>query len=139
MTLKIFTDGGSRGNPGESAIGVVVRRVDDTPLFELGKCIGVGTNNRAEYLAVIEALTWLQEHARDHQVEQVSFFLDSLLVVEQINGRFKIKHPDLIPLKQHIDELRTSLPFSLSFSHVPRAQNARADALVNQALDTARS
>ncbi|PWU23450.1 hypothetical protein C5B42_02750 [Candidatus Cerribacteria bacterium 'Amazon FNV 2010 28 9'] len=132
MHVTVHTDGGSRGNPGKSAIGVVIEH-EGTSLLSLGQYIGVGTNNRAEYIAVIEALQWLVEHVAT--LSGASFFLDSQLVVSQLNGVYQVKHPDMIALKKNVDQLRSSLPFRITFSYVPRAQNAAADALVNKALD----
>ena len=132
-SYRIHTDGGSRGNPGPSAIGVVVYKDDSpTPVYEQGATIGIGTNNRAEYTAVIEALKWVTAHP---DVTAVHFFLDSLLVVQQLKGVYKVKHPDIIPLHAQVQSLRSSLPFSITFTHVERAKNAMADALVNRALD----
>jgi ribonuclease HI len=135
MQVVVHTDGGSRGNPGKSAIGVVIES-DGTPLLQKGLYIGIGTNNRAEYLAVVEALNWLSSHPQD--ITKASFFLDSQLVVSQLQGVYAVKHPDMIELKRKVDSLRGSLPFPVEFSYVPRAQNAQADALVNQALDAQR-
>ncbi len=134
MELTVHTDGGSRGNPGPSAVGVVIKS-DTTSLTNLGIYLGVGTNNNAEYTAVITALKWIADNAKD--VMKASFFLDSQLVVSQLNGIFAVKHPDMKRLKSEVDALRRSLPFPITFSYVPRAQNSEADALVNQALDTA--
>lgn len=133
MKLSIFTDGGSRGNPGAAAIGVVVKN-GDTTVYEIGKTIGTASNNVAEYSAVIEAFSYLT--SLSSQPSQVEFFLDSLLVVQQLNGNYKIKHPDMIMLFNKIASIRSTLPYPIHFSHVPRAQNARADQLVNQALDS---
>lgn len=132
MELTVHTDGGSRGNPGPSAVGVVIES-GTTPLAALGIYIGVGTNNTAEYQAVITALSWIQEHGKD--VTKISFFLDSQLVVSQLTGVYAVKHPDMKKLKTQVDHLLVSLPCPVSFSYVPRAQNKQADFLVNQALD----
>src|SRR5258708_1418958 len=136
MELTIHTDGGSRGNPGPSAVGVVIVS-GTTSLANLGIYLGVGTNNNAEYTAVITALKWIHDHAKD--ANKASFFLDSQLVVSQLNGIFAVKHPDMKRLKSEVDVLRRALPFPTTFSYVPRAQNSAADALVNQALDASRT
>ena len=136
MELVVHTDGGSRGNPGPSAVGVVIQS-GKTSLVELGLYIGVGTNNTAEYQAVITALTWIRDHQEN--ITQVSFFLDSQLVVSQLNGVFAIKHPDMKRLKAKIDSLLLGLPFPNTFQYVPRAENKEADALVNQALDAVKN
>ena len=134
MDVTIHTDGGSRGNPGPSAVGVVITS-GTTSLASFGLYLGVGTNNNAEYRAVIAALEWLCSH--QDGITKASFFLDSQLVVSQINGVFAVKHPEMRKLKNRVDVLRRSLPFPLAYSYVPRAQNAQADLLVNQALDAA--
>lgn len=132
MQVTVHTDGGSRGNPGQSAIGVVIEN-GSTPLLEKGLYVGVGTNNRAEYLAVIEALNWLVSNPAE--ITKANFYLDSQLVMSQINGIYQVKHPDMKELKQKVDALRRSLPFPTEFAYVPREQNKAADALVNFALD----
>lgn len=130
--LKIFTDGGSRHNPGPAASAFVVFDSADNLVHQEGHYLGEATNNQAEYQAVLFALSWLQQQ----EVQSVSFFLDSQLVVNQINGSFKIK--DLL-IKQKASQvfslLKSLSQASITFSYVPRAQNYRADALVNQVLD----
>ncbi len=134
MKIIIHTDGGSRGNPGPAAIGIVVSRDKDV-IFEKSATIGNTTNNIAEYTAVLEALKHLSSQVSE-KIDSVSFCLDSLLVVEQLNGNYKIKNTGLLPLYNEIQKLRSSLSYSVTFQYVPRAQNAHADALVNQALDS---
>src|SRR3989344_3558887 len=90
MKRIVHTDGGARGNPGPAAIGVVIEEGNKT-LAAFGKTIGEATNNIAEYTAVIEALMWLTQHPADY----IQFFLDSTLVVNQLNGLFKVKEPHL--------------------------------------------
>lgn len=140
--LRIFTDGGSRSNPGPAAIGVVVWR-DDQVVFELGKTIGIATNNEAEYIAVIEALGWLLNQGGGSREpggerQDVDFFLDSKLVVEQLNRNWKIKEPRMQKLASNCWDLISSYKIGkIVFKHVPRSENADADTLVNQALDAA--
>ena len=134
MELVIHTDGGSRGNPGPSAIGVVI----DSPignLASIGTFIGVGTNNQAEYKAVIAALDWITKNSKE--ASSLSFYLDSQLVVSQLMGKFRLKHPEMIKLKNEIDKQLQFLGIKAVFHYVPRAENKAADALVNQALDAA--
>lgn len=134
MKITIHTDGGSRGNPGPSAIGVVIHHGSEL-LAEHGEYIGIGTNNQAEYKAVIWALQWLND-AR-FPIESVAFVLDSQLVVSQITGVFQIKHPNMKVLKGEIDALKRTLSYPITFSHVLRQDNKDADRLVNTALDAA--
>jgi len=140
-TLIIHTDGGARGNPGPAAIGVVIEQ-DGKTIHEFGKKIGEATNNVAEYTAVIEALQYLRSTNYDLQ-STIHFFLDSLLVVEQLNGNYKIKNSKLRELSLKIRILEQDLPAgrqdnggAITYTAIPREQNKRADFFVNQALDT---
>lgn len=135
--ITIHTDGGSRGNPGHAATGVVVYN-DATPLFESGEYLGITTNNVAEYTAVIRALDWLiaQRSTLPHVAgESLQFKLDSQLVVEQLCGRYSVKQPHILELVRQVRHKLTLLGIPAQFTYVPRKDNAHADALVNQALD----
>ena len=124
-------DGGARGNPGPAAIGVVVSEPDGTVRDELAERIGPATNNVAEYRAVLRGL----EVARTLGADEVEVVGDSELVARQLNGTYKVKHPAMRPLyEQAIDALRAFERWQIRT--VPRAENARADALVNAALDS---
>lgn len=127
--LIVHTDGGSRGNPGPSAVGVVIKTVDGTVIESYGQYIGDTTNNQAEYRGVIHALTLIEKYAP----KKVKFVLDSELVVKQINGIYKMKNADLKPLWQEIKDKTAGKDFI--FTHVLRAENKLADAEVNKALD----
>jgi ribonuclease HI len=132
----LHTDGGSRGNPGPAAIGVVVELEADgvrEVVGEVAQTIGVASNNVAEYRAVIRGL----EEATLLEATSVSCFLDSLLVVEQLNGRYRVKHADMIPLHARVRDLAAGFE-KVTYQHVRREQNREADKLVNQALDSAR-
>ena len=130
-TLHLFTDGGSRGNPGHAAIGIVLEDpVRGEVLEERGECIGIGTNNVAEYRALIGGL----KIARRRHPNRLVCHLDSELIVKQMSGEYRVKMPTLQPLFGEIRELSLSFP-SIAFVHIPRADNHRADALVNRALD----
>lgn len=128
--VKIFTDGGSRGNPGPSASGFVIMDMEDNLLFEQGVYLGVTTNNVAEYTALKLAL----EKCRESGARKVHAYLDSLLVVNQMKGIFKIKNRDLWPIHDSIKKLTADFD-EVSFSHVPREFNKLADGQVNKALD----
>lgn len=128
--VKIFSDGGSRGNPGPSASGFVVLDLEDNVLVEKGVYLGVTTNNVAEYTALKLAL----EECRKIGVRKVDAYLDSLLVVNQMKGIFKIKNRDLWPIHDAIKKLAATFD-KVEFSHVPREFNKLADAEVNKALD----
>jgi len=136
--LHIFTDGGSRGNPGNAAIGVVVYAHDSNVIFEKSVYIGIATNNTAEYQAVVEALEWLVPYANEHGVKNIAFFSDSQLLVEQVCGRYKIKQQHIQQFYLKISRLREQLSTigaATTFTHIPREKNTHADALVNAALD----
>ena len=129
MKLTIFTDGGARGNPGPAGIGIVIKENGKT-VKEYGEYIGETTNNQAEYRALISAL----ETARNMKAEEVNIFMDSELIVKQIKGQYKIKHPDLAPLFLKLHNLRSGFK-RFTVSHIRREKNKEADALVNKAID----
>lgn len=134
--INVFTDGGARGNPGPAGIGVFVVNEKNDVLFKLGKKIGETTNNIAEYKAVIAALSWLLEQKDLLEKEnKINFFLDSLLLVSQINGLFKVKSPHLQNLFFEVKEIQSKLDAVVTYSHIPREKNKEADKLVNFALD----
>lgn len=128
--VKVFADGGSRGNPGPSASGYVILDMEDTVLADVGVYLGVTTNNQAEYTALKLAL----EDCKKRQVKEVEVYMDSLLVVNQMRGIFKIKNRELWPIHQSIVELLKHFKH-VSFDHVPRELNKLADAAVNRAMD----
>lgn len=134
MKLIIYTDGASRGNPGPASYGFTVSDESGKLLYQEGRYIGISTNNVAEYTAVLEALKYVKNNLGDKPLH-IELFADSKLVVEQLSGRFKVKSPHLKPLIEQIQILKLELGGALH-SHVPRAQNSRADNLANQALDT---
>ncbi|WP_313409735.1 bifunctional RNase H/acid phosphatase [Aeromicrobium sp.] len=123
-------DGGSRGNPGPAAYGSALLR-DGVLVADRGETIGIATNNVAEYRGLIGALELAREHAGGEPVE---VRMDSKLVIEQMAGRWKIKHPDMKPLAMQAQSIVRDLG-PITWTWVPRAQNARADALANAALD----
>ena len=130
MKLVLHVDGGARGNPGPAAIGVVISQPDGTVVDELAERIGTATNNVAEYRAVLRAL----ERADELDADEIEIVGDSELIARQLNGVYKVKHPAMKPLyEQAIGALAGFGTWR--FRTVPRAQNARADALVNAALD----
>jgi ribonuclease HI len=126
----INVDGAARGNPGPAAIGAILKDEDGNTLGRISRPIGVTTNNQAEYQAVIVAL----EKAISSGATQVVLKSDSELVVNQINGQYKIKNTALRPLYQKVVQLIGSLE-SFSITYIPREQNTGADALANKALD----
>ncbi|MFA6171776.1 MAG: ribonuclease HI family protein [Patescibacteria group bacterium] len=130
MKLKIFTDGGARGNPGPAGIGAIAYDEDAKVVFTVSEYIGEATNNQAEYKAVIAAL----EKAKTCKAEELDFYLDSELVVKQIKREYKVKNSDLAPLFLKINNLTLGFK-KVKFTHVPREKNKEADRLVNEAID----
>ena len=131
MTVVIYTDGGSRNNPGQAGAGAVIYD-NMEKVTELSQYLGVRTNNWAEYEAVVLAL---QEARRQGlEGEDIEVRLDSKLVVEQLSGRWKIKEPSLKP---QAEKVRAFFPHfaSITFTHIPREKNSEADALANIAMD----
>ncbi len=130
-TLHLFTDGGSRGNPGQAAVGCVIfDPLKNEVLREYGEGIGIQTNNIAEYQALITGLKIAKEFHPNHLI----CHLDSELVVKQLNGEYRVKMPTFQPLIQEINDLK-SVFSNITFVYVPRERNKRADLLVNRALD----
>lgn len=136
--IFVYTDGGSRGNPGPAAYGFVAYDEQKNKLFEGMQFIGEKTNNQAEYRGVLGALEYIESRVKNNKfenVEGVYFFLDSKLIVEQMNGNFKIKNEGLKPLYWEIREKIMFLGGKVVFEHVRREKNKVADSLVNKALD----
>jgi ribonuclease HI len=127
---KLYTDGGSRNNPGDSACAFVICKLDDTVVEKSGYYMGIATNNQAEYYGQIKGL----ERCRDLGIDKVRLFSDSQLVVNQMNGFYKVKNQELAPLHQQLKELADSFE-KVSFQYIPRALNAEADREVNRILD----
>jgi len=133
VKLVVHVDGGSRGNPGPAAAGAVISATDGQVVDEASELLGEVTNNVAEYRGVLLGLA----RARDLGATEVEVVNDSELVAKQVNGAYKVKHPDMKPL--YLDTMAALRGFERwSIRSVPRAQNAHADALVNAALDAAR-
>lgn len=130
MRLVVHVDGGARGNPGEAAIGVVVSEPDGIVLEEIGERIGVATNNVAEYRAVLRGA----QMALELGARELELINDSELVARQLTGAYKVKHPSMRPLYDEAIALLAAFA-RWQIRSVPRAQNARADELVNAALD----
>ena len=135
--LIVYTDGGSRGNPGEAAIGVVIRDEKGNLTKEYGEAIGIKTNNEAEYAAVISALKKIKALFGKEKAKkiEINFKMDSEFVMKQLNGEYKIEEERMQPL--FIAAWNLKMDFArVTFSHVRREQNKEADRLVNMALDS---
>jgi ribonuclease HI len=136
--VTIFSDGGSRGNPGKAASAFAIYNENKKLLHSDSKYLGITTNNVAEYNGVILALTWLTEEKRsfDFAQDDIRFCMDSELVVKQLSGVYKIKDQNLLQLAARVKKLITANNLKIKFVHVPRAENAYADSLVNENLDS---
>lgn len=130
IKAMLFADGGSRGNPGPSASGFVLYDSQDNELAKSGEYLGITTNNQAEYHALKLGI----ETALKLGIRELQVYMDSLLVINQMKGIFKVKNRDLWPIHQSIIELSSHFK-SIYFSHVPRENNKVADSEVNKVLD----
>jgi len=133
MELRVFTDGGARGNPGPAAVGFLVQKEGKT-VKRFAQYIGETTNNVAEYTAVIKALEWLVANSK-WRIDKIVFFLDSKLVASQLNGLYKIKDYKLRNLVVKARELEREIGGNVCYRHIPREKNREADSLVNSVLD----
>lgn len=133
--IKVYTDGGSRGNPGPSAIGVYIVDKANNKIFSFGETIGFATNNVAEYKAVIAALSWLIENKDIWDNKQILFFLDSKLVCSQLTGIYKIKDAKLRELLFEIRNKEAQINAKIIYQFIVREKNKEADKMVNLALD----
>lgn len=130
-TLRLRTDGASRGNPGPAAIGVVIEDDQGNRLRTFHRFIGIRTNNEAEYQALIDGLKAVAEWNPD----RLEIYLDSKLVVEQVSGAYRVKKPELKPLYQQVKVLLGGFADTPEIKHVERENNKGADKLANMALD----
>ena len=135
--FTIYTDGGSRGNPGPAAIGLIVFK-NNTIVAERGFVIGTATNNLAEYPALKKAIYFFLNYVKEQEIDPpyaVDFLLDSSLVVNQVLGRYKINSETLRKFVFDIRALVDKNLIKANFKHIPRKKNTRADMWVNKALD----
>lgn len=132
MEIVAYIDGGARGNPGPAGYGVRIEQPDGRLVEELCESIGIATNNVAEYRGLLAALEW----ARAHGCHRVHLRSDSLLLVQQMLGNYKVKHPGLQPLYAKARLLAHELG-RVTFEHVRRESNTHADRLANAAMDEA--
>ena len=130
--MVAYIDGGARGNPGPAGYGVRIEQPDGALVEEFGESIGVATNNVAEYRALIAALEW----AKSHGEQQLHVRSDSLLLVQQMLGKYRVKHPNLIPLYQKAKTMTGGFK-RFSIRHTLRGGNKDADRLANKAVDRA--
>jgi ribonuclease HI len=134
MKLLLNTDGGSRGNPGPAAFGYVIQDITSGAgiiLEKCGKYLGVTTNNQAEYQGLLAGVKWVVDNHKD---AELLIKMDSLLIVNQVKGLYKVKSPELYPIFQEVRGLLMKLP-NWTIEHTYREGNTVADSLVNEALD----
>jgi ribonuclease HI len=129
-TLHLYSDGASRGNPGEAGAGITILDEQGNELVGTGKYLGQCTNNEAEYRALLLGLAKCGEFGKG----RIKAHLDSELIVKQVLGAYRVKHPNLIPLFQEVMQRLSDFAF-FSIIHVRREKNSRADQLANQAID----
>ena len=129
MRYQLYCDGASRSNPGDASIGISIL-LDGKEVHTISKKIGIETNNEAEYQALIDGLNYCV----DNSIKEIEVFLDSNLVVEQVNKNFKVKAGNLKVLNSKVDDLIQEFNF-IEINHVYREENKRADQLANMALD----
>ena len=137
--VKVFTDGASRGNPGDAGIGIVIYDEDDTILKKWNEYLGKTTNNQAEYLALIKSLELLKELKESTQIDLIEFFADSELMVKQIRLEYKVKDEGLKPLFKKFNTLINELKIPYKINHIERKLNKEADKLANQGIDNKNS
>lgn len=133
MNLIINTDGASKGNPGPAAYGYIIKTDTGVILHQEGKALGETTNNFAEYSGVLEALKYIKSHFSAKAPHDILVKADSQLLVRQLTGAYKVKHPNIKPFVEKIKFLEAELG-KVSYQHVPREQNFIADRLANKAL-----
>jgi len=135
--IKIFIDGGARGNPGPGASGVVIKDIRGVVIKKYSQFLGEVTNNVAEYSALILALKKIKLIFGKNKIKQLELevFSDSQLLVEQLNGKYKILNPAIQKLFLEAWNLKVEFPV-FKIKHIPREENKEADYLVNQALDS---
>ena len=140
MHFTLYADGGSRGNPGKAGAGAVVFDSSGKRILEVADYLGITTNNVAEYEAVLRGLKKLsREYSKEHLSKMtITIKMDSKLVIEQLSGNYKVKHPNLIPRYLEIKNLIARHYTNVSFEHVRREFNKDADELANRAMDSGR-
>jgi len=130
LIYQIFCDGASRSNPGDASIGVSIS-LDGKEIHTISRKIGIATNNEAEYQALIDGLNYCIENS----IKEIEVFLDSNLVIEQVNKNFKVKAGNLKVLNSQVENMIKEFEY-IEFKHVYREENKRADQLANMALDS---
>ena len=135
MQINIYTDGGARGNPGIAGYGLVIYDNDSKIIYQESKFLGIKTNNEAEYAGLLAALEWVKDNKENFKITQINFHSDSQLVIRQLQGLYKVKAPNLLPLFKQDKEIIQLIKIPINFKDVRREFNELADELANQAMD----
>ncbi len=128
---NLYTDAGSRGNPGLAGVGVVLTTTDNKLITEASIFLGVTTNNAAEYMGLIHGLQIAQQHG----ISRINIFVDSMLIVKHIKGEYKVRNSRLEPLYNRVQELLKLFGDGYTIEYIERAKNTRADKLANEAIN----
>jgi len=134
MNINVYTDGGSRGNPGPSGYGLVIYDDNQKILFQESKYLGVKTNNEAEYSGLIGALNWINNQ-NSLKISQINFYADSQLMIRQMQKKYKVRSPNLIPIFNQAQDLINLISLPIIFKDIRRDFNQLADQLANEAMD----
>ena len=135
MIINVYTDGGSRGNPGHSGYGLVIYDDNQKILYQESKYLGIKTNNEAEYSGLLGALIWLSNNQNSFDLSQINFFADSQLMIRQMQGIYKVKADNLKPFYKQAKDILKNISTPIVFKDVRRELNKLADELANQAMD----
>lgn len=135
MKLRAWTDGASRGNPGDAGIGVIVKNESGAVLIEERRYLGTTTNNQAEYIALITCIEQILLHPAAKGCTSLEVFADSELMVKQLRREYKVRDEGLRVHYERACALLKTAPFTFSIVHVPRSQNKEADRLANEGID----
>lgn len=137
MILYIYTDGGSRGNPGPAGFGLFISDQNGHHLYQQSTFIGIKTNNEAEYFALLAALDWIKINHSQYPFKSLIFYSDSQLLVRQIQGQYRVKAPHLKELYSRVKLTLNQIGLPYQFQDIPREKNKLADKLANLAMDQA--
>ncbi len=135
MEISVYTDGGSRGNPGPAGFGLVIHDEQRRIIYQQSTFLGHQTNNEAEYSGLIAALEWIANNHQKLNIKAVTFYSDSELLVRQLTGIYKVKSSNIKPLYAIAKNLLEQINLPYKFHHLYRESNSLADRLANQAMD----
>jgi len=135
MEISVYTDGGSRGNPGPAGFGLVIYDSNRQIIYQNKQFLGIKTNNEAEYAGLIAALEWIVVNLVKLDIQKINFYSDSQLLVRQLNGLYKVKSANIKPLFAIAQNLLGHITCPTHFTHLYRESNTLADSLANQAMD----